>query len=262
MKERADKLLVERHLAESRHKAQALILAGKVFSGGAKVEKSGQLLPVDRSLHVKESNPYVGRGGLKLEGALKTFNIPVSEKIAVDIGASTGGFTDCLLKHGASFVFAVDVDTRQLDWGLSRDSRVQKIQKNARYLNRGDFERPLDIVVMDVSFISILKVLPALRGLGENVIVVSLVKPQFEVGRGLVGKKGIVRDPVLHLDVLTRIIDEAEQMGYIVRGIAPSPIRGQKGNREFFIHWTMSGDPADPSSVQSWVKEAVKDDSD
>lgn len=262
MKERADKLLVERHLAETRHKAQALILAGKVFSDGAKIEKSGQLLPVDRNLQIKESSPYVGRGGLKLEGALKTFNLSVSGKIALDIGSSTGGFTDCLLKHGASFVFSLDVDTRQLDWGLSRDIRVQKIKKNARYLNAGDFDRSLDIIVMDVSFISILKVLPALRDLGENVIVVSLIKPQFEVGRGLVGKKGIVRDPVLHLNVLTRIIEEAEQMGYIIRGIAPSPIRGQKGNREFFIHWMMSGDPAEPSAVQFWIKEAVRDDSD
>ncbi|MBU4330575.1 MAG: TlyA family RNA methyltransferase [Acidobacteriota bacterium] len=262
MKERADRLLVERNLAESRQKAQALILAGMVYADDVKVEKSGQLLSVDRSLRVKESLPYVGRGGLKLEGALESFKLSVSGKTAADIGASTGGFTDCLLQRGASFVFAVDVDTRQLDWKLSRDSRIQKIQKNARYLTSGDFDRPLDIVVMDVSFISILKLLPVLRNLGEEITVVSLVKPQFEVGRGQVGKRGIVRDPSLHRSVLASIIEKAELMGYVVRDVVPSPIRGQKGNREFFIHWTMTGESLDSSTAQSLIKEAVRDDSD
>ncbi|MCJ7680627.1 MAG: TlyA family RNA methyltransferase, partial [Candidatus Aminicenantes bacterium] len=248
--------------AESRQKAQALILAGQVYADGVRVEKSGQLLPVERTLRIKESMPYVGRGGLKLEGALNSFNLSVSGKTAADIGASTGGFTDCLLQRGAVFVFAVDVDTRQLDWKLSRDSRIQKIKKNARYLTPGDFDRPLDIFVLDVSFISILKVLPALRNFGEEIIVISLVKPQFEVGREQVGKKGIVRDPALHQSVLARIIEEAEEMGYIVRGVVPSPIRGQKGNREFFVYWTMTGKSPDPSTVQSLIKEATRDDSD
>jgi 23S rRNA (cytidine1920-2'-O)/16S rRNA (cytidine1409-2'-O)-methyltransferase len=259
-KERADKVLASRGLAESRQKAQALIMAGLVFSGKQRIEKPGQMIAEDRNLTLKEKIPYVSRGGLKLAEALEVFKIPTQDKVAADLGSSTGGFTDCLLQKGAKMVYAVDVDISQLDWHLKEDSRVICIEKNARYLTKNDFAPAPDVVTTDLSFISVLKVLPAVKEFLGNGQLLSLIKPQFEAGKGQVGKKGIVRDAAIHEEVLTGTIAEAHKMGFVTRGVIQSPIRGQKGNREFFIYWSMTEEPLSQKEVQSLIKEAVWDE--
>jgi 23S rRNA (cytidine1920-2'-O)/16S rRNA (cytidine1409-2'-O)-methyltransferase len=256
-KERADKIIVGRGLAESRQKAQALVMAGLVFSGGQRVAKSGQMIGLDQEITLKEKMPYVGRGGLKLEEALEAFKVPVTGKVAADLGASTGGFIDCLLQKGARRVYAVDVDIRQLDWHLREDQRVVCLEKNARYLKKDDFRGALDIVTMDLSFISALKVLPAVKEFLGSGRFLSLIKPQFEVGKGQVGKKGVVRDPALHVDVLDKIIAEANKMGFGLRGLIKSSYPGQKGNREFFIFWSLGKESLSQGKVQRLIKEAV-----
>jgi 23S rRNA (cytidine1920-2'-O)/16S rRNA (cytidine1409-2'-O)-methyltransferase len=256
-KERADKIVAGRGLAESRQKAQALIMAGLVFSEGERVEKPGQMISVDQEISLKEKMPYVGRGGLKLEEALDAFRIPVEGKVAADLGASTGGFIDCLLQKGAKRIYAVDVDIRQIDWRLKEDPRVICIQKNARYLKKDDFEDALDIVTIDLSFISVLKVLPAVEEFLDGGKLLSLIKPQFEVGKGQVGKKGVVRNPALHEEVLGKIIEEAHNMGFALRGLIKSSHRGQKGNREFFILWSLEEKSLGKGEVQRLIKEAV-----
>lgn len=261
-KERADIIIVEKGLAESRQKAQALIMAGLVFAEGKKIEKPGQRISKDREIFLKEKMPYVSRGGLKLEEALDSLNISVKHKAAVDLGASTGGFTDCLLQRGARKVYAVDVDIRQLDWRLREDSRVICIERNARYLRREDFDETLDIVTTDLSFISILKVLPAIKEfLGEGKLL-SLLKPQFEVGRAQVGKKGVVRDPHLHEAVLKKITREADKIGFRVKALTKSFTPGAKGNREFFIFWSLKGKSLTPGEQQRLIKEAVWNEKD
>jgi 23S rRNA (cytidine1920-2'-O)/16S rRNA (cytidine1409-2'-O)-methyltransferase len=257
MKERADKVVVDRGLAESRHKAQALIMAGRVFSDGERIDKPGQKVNSDQEIMIKEQMPYVSRGGLKLSGALDRLGISVSGKFAADLGSSTGGFTDCLLQKGARKVYAVDVDTRQLDWRLREDSRVILIEKNARYLDKDDFADPLDIITVDLSFISVLKVLPAITGFIGTGILVALIKPQFEAGKGQVGKKGVVRDLRLHEKVLVKMIEEAEEVGFHAVGLARSPIRGQKGNREFFLQWSAQRPALAPDCMKTLIKEAV-----
>lgn len=259
-KERADKIIVNRGLAESRHKAQALIMAGLVFSEGRRVEKSGQKIGVDEKIFIKEKMPYVSRGGLKLEGALDAFEIPIGGKVAADLGVSTGGFTDCLLQKGAKRVYAVDVDTRQLDLRIRKDPRVILIEKNARYLKKSNFRETLDIVTMDLSFISVLKVLPAVKEFLGAGRLLSLLKPQFEVGKGEVGKKGIVRDPFLHQEVLWKIASEASRIGFKLRGVIETSVRGQKGNREFFAFWSLEEDSLSPARVQRIIKEVVWDE--
>jgi 23S rRNA (cytidine1920-2'-O)/16S rRNA (cytidine1409-2'-O)-methyltransferase len=271
-KDRADKVLVARKLANSREKAQALIMAGLVFSAGRRIEKSGQLIALDTEIVVQKKFPYVGRGGLKLEEALDVFQISIAGKIAADVGSSTGGFTDCLLQRGASKVYAVDVDTRQLDSRLREDPRVVLIEKNARFLARGDFSDAIDLVTMDVSFISILKILPALRDIlwrghksGQDArrgpaLLLSLIKPQFEVGKGQVGKKGIVRETNLHEEVLQKIAGEAAELGFKLRALTKCSVRGQKGNCEFFGLWSLEGlPPAGPDMLQ-WIKEVARDE--
>lgn len=260
IKERVDKILVDRGLAESRHKAQALILAGLVYSGEVKIEKPGQMIMPERELFLKDKLPFVSRGGLKLDEALDTFELLVEGKVAADLGSSTGGFTDCLIQRGARKVFSVDVDPRQLDWALSKDPRISLIKKNARYLEKSDFDETLNIVTMDLSFISLLKVLPAVREILCEGDLVSLIKPQFEVGRRHVGKKGIVRDPLLHQDVLMRIIEEAGNLGFHIKGVMKTRVRGQKGNQEFFIYWTWNKKDSAVLDVQTMVKEAVWDE--
>lgn len=262
MKERADKLLIKQGLAESRQKAQAMIMAGLVYKDEERIEKPGQWLAANAVLRVRETLAYVSRGGLKLAAALKDFCITVQGKTAADLGASTGGFTDCLLQHGASKVYAVDVDTRQLDWKLQQDPRVIKITKNARYLGPDDFPEKLNIVTMDLSFISVLKVLPALKKNIENGHVIALIKPQFEAGRGQVGKKGIIRDSGLHAQVLNRVIAEAEDIGYYTQALMPSPIRGQKGNREFLVLWSTAKQALPQEKIQVLIKEAVSEKQD
>lgn len=259
-KERADKLVVSQGYAESRHKAQALIMAGLVYSGETRVEKSGQLLPLDRELTLKERSPYVSRGGLKLKEALEAFDISVEGQIGADLGASTGGFTDCLLKEGAKKIYAVDVDTRQVDVRLRNDPRVVLIEKNARYLDISDFQDVLDVVVMDLSFISVLKVLPAVKRIIGTGTLLALIKPQFEVGKGKVGKKGIVRDPVQHEEVLDKIIQEATMLTFSFLGVKKSSVLGQKGNQEFFVHWSPKKGSSVPAQAGNLIKEAVWDE--
>jgi 23S rRNA (cytidine1920-2'-O)/16S rRNA (cytidine1409-2'-O)-methyltransferase len=259
MKDRADKILVELGLAESRHKAQALILAGLVHSEKGRVEKAGQLVPVDTKIFLMETMPYVSRGGLKLIEALEHFAVTPKDMVAADLGCSTGGFTDCLLKEGANKVFAVDVDTRQIDVNLRENQKVVLIEKNARYLERKDFPEPLDLITMDLSFISVLKVLPAVHKILEDGEILVLIKPQFEVGKGLVGKGGIVRDPQQHFEVLEGVIEKARGLGFRVQSVMKSSVRGQKGNREFFVHWSLLKDALTHAQAQKIIKEAVWD---
>lgn len=257
MKERADKLVAARGLAPSREKAQALIMAGLVTSGGRPVRKSGELLDAEAPLEVAEPLPFVGRGGLKLREALECFTIDVRGLVALDIGASTGGFVDCLLQRGASKVYAVDVDTKQLDWSLSKDPRVVLIEKNARELAAADIAEPPGIVTMDVSFISVVKVLPALKGIPGDWALVSLIKPQFEAGPRDVGRKGVVRDPAVHAEVLKRVLAEARALGFGCKGLIRCSTHGQKGNVEFFAWWVKGRPDLGADLVPAWIKEAV-----
>lgn len=250
-KERADKLLLSRHLAESCHKAQALIMAGLVSAGGRRVEKPGQMISADEEISLREKIPYVSRAGLKLEEALDTFSVNVAGAVAADLGSSTGGFTDCLLRRGARLVYAVDVSMGQLDWRLRNDPRVILIEKNARYLKREDFMETPSIITLDLSFISVLKVLPAVKEFLGDGILLSLLKPQFEAGKGQVGEKGIVRNPAQHEAVLNQVIGEARKMGFGIRGLIRCSVRGQRGNREFFAYWTLT--------EQYWPQERVRE---
>ncbi len=235
-KKRLDVLVTERGLAESRQKAQALIMAGQVFSGDRRLDKAG--MPVDESIALEvrgQALKYVGRGGLKLEKAMEVFPIDLQDKIAADIGASTGGFTDCMLQNGAAKVYSVDVGYGELAWKLRSDPRVVVLERtNARYLDREQVPDALDFASIDVSFISLRLIFPAVHGLlKEGGHVVSLIKPQFEAGREFVGKKGIVRDPKVHLMVLEQYLENAENAGFSVLDLTYSPITGQEGNIEY-----------------------------
>lgn len=256
-KERADKVVLSRGLAESREKAQALIMAGLVSSRGRKVEKPGELLDTEAPLTVERRLPYASRGGLKLAEALEAFAVRVAGRVAADLGASTGGFTDCLLQSGARKVYAVDVSTSQLDWRLRGDPRVVPLEKNARYLSAADFPERPDIVTLDLSFISVLKVLPAVRKFLADGDVLGLLKPQFEVGKGKVGRKGVVRNPAQHEEVLHELLRASLELGFHVRGLHGCGVRGQKGNREFFVHWTLSGPSLSPEQTRGLVREVV-----
>ena len=237
MKARLDRLLVERGLAPTREKAQALIMAGEVLVDGRKAEKSGQPVDAEGRIEILAQPPFVGRGGLKLDAAIAHFGIRVAGRICLDIGASTGGFTDCLLQRGAARVHAVDVGTGQLDWKIRSDPRVVVHEKlNARYLRPEDLGEPIALAVCDVSFISATLILPAVTPVlqpgGEMVI---LVKPQFEAGKGQVGKGGIVREPELHQAACRRVDDAARQLGFET-SIIESPILGAEGNKEFLLY--------------------------
>ena len=239
-KKRADIQLVERGLAESRERAQALIMAGAVYSGEERIDKPGRTLAADSPLEVRQrDHPWASRGGVKLAHAIEHFSIVVSDRVALDIGASTGGFTDVLLAHGARRVYAVDVGRGQLDWRLRQDPRVIVLeQTNARYLSQTEVPEPVQIITCDVSFIGLETVLPAVlaRAYSGSADLIALIKPQFEVGKGNVGKGGVVRDPVLHRAVCDRIEAWlAAQPGWAVRGIVESPITGPSGNKEFLI---------------------------
>lgn len=238
-KRRIDQLLVERSLAETRERAQALIIAGYVRVAGQKAVKPGQQVPEDSAIEIVERLRYVSRGGLKLEGAIRHFGIEVAGLTCLDVGASTGGFTDCLLQHGAARVFAFDVGTGQLDWKLRNDPRVTVREGvNARYLKPEDIGEPVDLIVCDVSFISVTLIVPALPPLLRRPgALVILIKPQFEVGRDQVGKGGIVRDPALHEQVCHRIEAVVRESGFRT-GLMDSPILGAEGNREFLLYGT------------------------
>jgi 23S rRNA (cytidine1920-2'-O)/16S rRNA (cytidine1409-2'-O)-methyltransferase len=235
---RLDNLLVEKGIIESREKAKALILEGKVYVNGIKVDKAGKLISIDSDIKVSEDILYVSRGGIKLERALSFFNIDVKGKIAMDVGASTGGFTDCLLQHGASKVYAVDVGYGQLAWKLRTDKRVVPIERtNIRKLEKLCWIPGIDIATVDVSFISLIKVLPkVIEFLTPEGEIVALIKPQFEAGRENVGKGGVVRDKVKIKEVIEKVKKHAEEMGLVVIGATPSPIKGPKGNLEHFIY--------------------------
>jgi 23S rRNA (cytidine1920-2'-O)/16S rRNA (cytidine1409-2'-O)-methyltransferase len=243
-KVRLDQALVERGLAETRASAQRLVMAGLVFSGERRLDKPGHAISAEAPLEVRgQPHPYVSRGGLKLEKALDHFAIAVAGRIALDVGASTGGFTDCLLQRGAAKVYAVDVGTNQLAWKLRRDPRVVSMERtNIRNVTPAEVPEPIDVIVCDASFIGVRTALPAALALaapGAN--LVALIKPQFEVGKGRVGKGGIVRDPALHAEVCRTVSDWlAAQPGWRVLGITDSPIEGANGNREFLIAGSFS----------------------
>lgn len=238
-RERIDKLLVERGLADSRTKAQAMVMAGVVLVDEQRVEKPSHQFDTNSAIRIKGGDDpttrYVGRGGLKLEAALREFQIDVTGFVCLDVGASTGGFTDCLLQNGAKKVFAVDVGHNQIDWRLRNNPRVEVREGvNARYLTPQDFPSGFDLIVMDVSFISVTKVLPAIVPLlVPNGSIITLIKPQFEVGRGEVGGGGIVRDEAKRLRVVEEVNDAARSLGLEVVNIIESPITGAEGNVEF-----------------------------
>jgi 23S rRNA (cytidine1920-2'-O)/16S rRNA (cytidine1409-2'-O)-methyltransferase len=237
-KTRADQLLVDRGLAESRAKAQALILAGLVFSDERKLEKAGQALAADAPLEVRgKGHPWVSRGGVKLAHALEHFGWDVAGAVALDVGASTGGFTDVLLQRGAAKVFAVDVGTNQLAWSLRQDPRVVvHEQTNARYLTDAIVTEPVDIITCDASFIGLAKVLDAaLEFAGPGGRLIALIKPQFEAERGEIGKSGVVRDPAVHERVCAGVAGWLQSRGWRVEGLTRSPITGPEGNIEFLI---------------------------
>ena len=238
MKARADQLLVERGLAESRAKAQALILAGLVYSGERKIEKAGQALGADAPLEVRgKEHPWASRGGVKLAHALDHFGWDVAGAVALDVGSSTGGFTDVLLQKGAAKVFAVDVGTNQLAWKLRQDPRVVvREQTNARYLTEDVVTEPVDLIVCDASFIGLAKVLDrALDFAKAGAGLIALVKPQFEAERDEIGKGGVVRDPAVHERVCAAAADWLRSRGWEVAGVTASPITGPEGNVEFLI---------------------------
>ena len=240
MKERLDVLLVKKGLAPSREKAKAVIMAGSVYVDGQKEDKAGSVFD-EESAQIEVRGhvlPYVSRGGLKLEKALKVFPITLTNKICMDIGASTGGFTDCMLQNGAVKVYSVDVGYGQLDWKLRQDDRVVCMEKtNFRYMTPEDIPDVLDFASVDVSFISLDKILtPAYALLKEQGEMVALIKPQFEAGREKVGKKGVVRDPKVHEEVISRIVRHADEVSFEVLDLSYSPIRGPEGNIEYLIH--------------------------
>ena len=238
MKIRLDKLLLEKELAPTRQKAQALIGAGQVLVNNKLADKAGIMVEDSCTVEVKESCPYVSRGGYKLEAGLQFFDIKPAGLICLDVGASTGGFTDCLLQHGALKVYSVDVGYGQLAWAMRQDPRIVVMERtNARYLTAADFTEPIDFAVIDASFISLKLLIPPLLPLfRENISILALIKPQFEVGRGKVGKGGVVRDPALHQEVIDEMSDFCVTLGLINHGVTPSPILGPKGNKEFLIH--------------------------
>jgi 23S rRNA (cytidine1920-2'-O)/16S rRNA (cytidine1409-2'-O)-methyltransferase len=244
-RERIDKLLVDRGLADSRTKAQALVMAGAVLVNEQLIHKPSELFSHDANIRIKDSatQRYVSRGGLKLEGALREFGIDVSGMLCLDVGASTGGFTDCLLQHGARKVVALDVGHNQLDWKIRNDPRVSvREEVNARHLAPSDFEEKFDLVTIDVSFISLTKILPAavplLKKAGR---IIALIKPQFEVGKGQVGKGGIVKDPSQHQQVISEVNTAAESLSLDVGGVIESPIKGADGNVEFLALYSAQG---------------------
>ena len=259
-KMRLDLLLVERGLAETRQRAQAIIMSGQVYVREQKVDKAGVQVEADAPVEVRgQGLRYVSRGGLKLEKAMETFpGLDLKGAVCADIGASTGGFTDCMLQNGAAKVYAVDVGYGQLAWGLRQDPRVVCLERtNARYLTREQVPDPLDFASVDVSFISLRLILPALAGLlkpeGQ---AVCLVKPQFEAGREKVGKKGVVRDPQVHLEVVERFLIDAREAGFSVKGMTFSPIKGPEGNIEYLAHLAPGAGPDWSGSPAELVEQS------
>lgn len=242
-KSRVDVLMVERGLAPSRERAQALLMAGQVRVDGQRVDKPGARVAADARVELTgEPQRYASRGGFKLEGAIEDFEVSAQGKVCLDIGSSTGGFTDCLLQHGANRVYAVDVTIDQLDWKLRNDQRVSTLEKNARYLRADDIAETATLIVVDVSFISVTKVLPAVRSLaGPGCDFLILIKPQFELERRDIAKGGIVRDASLYLKAIERVQRAAEELRLENAGVKPSRLPGAEGNQEFFLRARLSG---------------------
>jgi 23S rRNA (cytidine1920-2'-O)/16S rRNA (cytidine1409-2'-O)-methyltransferase len=237
-KERLDLLIVAQGLAPSRERAQALVLAGQIRVNGAKIDKAGTQVATDARIEIAgEPLRYASRGGLKLEGALEDFSLTPRDRVCMDVGSSTGGFTDCLLQNGATKIFAVDVTIDQLDWKLRRDVRVATVERNARYLRPADIGEPADFVTVDVSFISVSKILRAVvpvASRGTDFLI--LIKPQFELDKRDVGKGGIVRDAALHQKAIDRVVAAAAEADLEIIGVRPSRLTGTEGNQEFFLH--------------------------
>ena len=256
-KTRLDVLLFERGLAESRERAKAVIMSGNVYIEGVRAVKSGMQIDTEATVEVRGERGYVSRGGQKLEKALRRFGVSPEGKVCIDCGASTGGFTDCLLKHGARMVYAVDVGYGQLAWSIRNDPRVVTMERtNIRYLTPDKLDIPPELAVVDVSFISLSLVLPPLKELlTENGEIICLIKPQFEAGRGKVGKRGVVRDAAAHVEVLNSFVSNAEHAGFSVKGLTHSPIRGPEGNIEF-LGWLTRYGTSEPLDTEACVMEA------
>lgn len=258
---RLDRLMLARGIVQSRSRAQALIMAGKILVNGKMADKAGQDISDEALIKIKgPDHPYVSRGGIKIEAAIGQFKIDCYKKTALDIGASTGGFTDCLLQHGAKRVYALDVGYGQLDWRLRQDDRVINIERvNARYMESDTIPEPVDIVTIDCSFISLKLILSrVVTILSNDFRIICLIKPQFEVGKGEVEKGGIVRDEKKHERVLKEITAFASSLGLYVRGLMPSPIKGPKGNREFFICLIKSKEkPGEEIDIEHAIQDAL-----
>ena len=258
MKERLDVLLVKRNLAASREKAKAIIMTGNVFVNGQREDKAGSTFKEDALIEVK-GNPmkYVSRGGYKLEKAIDLWQVPLQDKICMDVGSSTGGFTDCMLQNGAQKVYAIDVGTNQLAWKLRQDERVISMEKtNIRYVTPEDIGEAVDFVSIDVAFISLTKVLTPVKELmKEGAQMVCLIKPQFEAGREKVGKKGVVRDKKVHEEVIEMVTNHALSLGFIVKGLEHSPIRGPEGNIEYLLYVEKA--EKEPSVADDKMKEEI-----
>lgn len=259
MKDRLDILLVKRGLAESREKAKAVIMSGIVYVDGQKEDKAGQTFADTANIEVRGNTlKYVSRGGLKLEKAMECFDVSVKDKVCMDIGASSGGFTDCMLQNGAKKVYAVDVGHGQLAWKLRNDTRVVVMEKtNIRYVKPEDIGESIDFASIDVSFISLSKVLPAAYNLlGECGEIVALIKPQFEAGREKVGKKGVVREKSTHIEVIQNCFAYAKENGFFVRELEFSPVKGPEGNIEYLYHLVKSGDVDSDIDIENVVNTA------
>lgn len=259
MKDRLDILLVKRGLAESREKAKAVIMSGIVYVDGQKEDKAGQTFADTANIEVRGSTlKYVSRGGLKLEKAMECFDVSVKDKVCMDIGASSGGFTDCMLQNGAKKVYAVDVGHGQLAWKLRNDTRVVVMEKtNIRYVKPEDIGESIDFASIDVSFISLSKVLPAAYNLlDERGEIVALIKPQFEAGREKVGKKGVVREKSTHIEVIQNCFAYAKENGFFVRELEFSPVKGPEGNIEYLYHLVKSGDVDSDIDIEAVVNTA------
>ncbi len=259
MKERLDVLLVKRGLAESREKAKAVIMSGNVFVKGQREDKAGTTFDEKVDIEIKGTPlKYVSRGGLKLEKAVEKWNPPIDGSVCMDVGSSTGGFTDCMLQNGAAKVYAIDVGTNQLAWKLRNDERVVCMEKtNIRYVTEDDIDELADFVSIDVAFISLKKVLPAVYNLmNDGAHIVCLVKPQFEAGREKVGKKGVVREPETHLEVIEGILEFVNGYTFEILGLDYSPIRGPEGNIEYLLYMKKDTEKGALSNQQEWFDMA------
>lgn len=254
-KERLDVLLVNRGMVESREKAKAVIMTGNVFVNEQREDKAGQKFPVDVYIEIRGKKlKFVSRGGYKLEKALQVFPITLTGLTCMDVGASTGGFTDCMLQNGAKFVYSIDVGTNQLAWKLRQDERVRSMEKtNIRYVTPEDIGEPVDFVSIDVAFISLTKVLePIWHLMKDEAQMVCLIKPQFEAGREKVGKKGVVRDLAVHKEVMEHVISYAKSLGFVIKGLDFSPIRGPEGNIEYLLYIQKMENGAATFSEEEW----------